>query len=359
MYKLIIADDEPMIRAGLYYRNDWKAMGYQVVALLEDGSDVMDFLEKERADVLLTDIRMYQVTGLEAAGMIREKYPWMKVVLLSGYREFEYAREAMRHHVYEYLLKPIDYENLRTIFQRIRKELDESEHEKMLLNSFGEEEYEKVLNMTRAVAGAVMGEGEETWMVYARLKPFMHEMPEKVREILIKRLLEQLQARLTRKDRELAEVFAEQLRTLDFNEETEKERPLIHLLSQLNDALVSRNLVMTEKPAVDDSISKACNYIRNHLGDEITYRDVAEFVHLSPRHFIRRFRSEMDETFKDYLIRVRMEAAMRLMDEEAMEAAHVAGAVGYRDEKYFGQLFKKYVGCTLREYQMRKREIGR
>ena len=116
MYRVIIADDEPLIRAGLYYRNDWNAMGFEVAALLEDGSDVLKLLEKERADVLLTDICMFQVSGLEAAGQIREKYPWMKVVLLSGYREFDYAREAMRCHVYEYLLKPIDYEKLRSVF---------------------------------------------------------------------------------------------------------------------------------------------------------------------------------------------------------------------------------------------------
>ncbi len=99
MYRIIIADDEPMIRAGLYYRNDWEAMGFEVAALLEDGSDVLEYLKKERVDVLLTDICMYQVSGLQAAAMIREKYPWMKVVLLSGYKEFEYAREAMRLHV--------------------------------------------------------------------------------------------------------------------------------------------------------------------------------------------------------------------------------------------------------------------
>ena len=67
MYRVIIADDEPLIRAGLYYRNDWNAMGFEVAALLEDGSDVLKLLEKERADVLLTDICMFQVSGLEAA----------------------------------------------------------------------------------------------------------------------------------------------------------------------------------------------------------------------------------------------------------------------------------------------------
>ena len=109
MYRVIIADDEPLIRAGLYYRNDWEQMGFEVAAMLEDGSDVLKFLEGERVDVLLTDICMYQVSGLEAAALIREKYPWMKIILLSGYREFEYAREAIRCQVYEYLLKPIDY----------------------------------------------------------------------------------------------------------------------------------------------------------------------------------------------------------------------------------------------------------
>ena len=173
MYRIIIADDEPMIRAGLYYRNDWEAMGFEVAALLEDGSDVLEYLKKERVDVLLTDICMYQVSGLQAAAMIREKYPWMKVVLLSGYKEFEYAREAMRLHVYEYLLKPIDYDNLRSVFEKIKRELDEANHEEQLLRSFGEEEYEKVLELTKAVAGSVVGEGEETWLAYARLKPMM------------------------------------------------------------------------------------------------------------------------------------------------------------------------------------------
>ena len=95
MYKVIIADDEPLIRAGLGFRNNWEAMGFEVAAILEDGTDVMKFLESNRADVLLTDICMYQMSGLEVAEKVRTLYPWMKVVLLSGYKEFEYARQAI------------------------------------------------------------------------------------------------------------------------------------------------------------------------------------------------------------------------------------------------------------------------
>ena len=116
----------------------------------------------------------------------------------------------------------------------------------------------------------------------------------------------------------------------------------------------SGNFIKPERRAADDSIAKACNYINNHLGDEFTYRDVAEFVHLSPRHFIRRFRSEMGETFTDYLMRVRVEGAQRLMDAGQANATDVSAAVGYRDDKYFQKLFKRHVGCTPREYERRK-----
>lgn len=354
MYHIIIADDEPLIRTGLLYRNNWKEMGFEVDALFEDGGDVLKYLEDHRADVLLTDICMYQVSGLAAAAQIRERYPWMKIVLLSGYREFEYAREAIRCQVYEYLLKPVDSDAIRRVFGNIRRELDEAAHEEQLLRSFGEGEYEQILSLTRAVTGSVLGEGEEAWMAYARLKPAMLNAPAEVREVLVKRLLDQLQTKLVLRAPQLAESFSNQLRAIDLTEPDGAHRQVLELLSRLNDELVSGNFVRPARRAADDSIAKACNYINNHLGDEFTYRDVADFVHLSPRHFIRRFRSEMDETFTDYLVRVRIEGAQRLMDEGQASAANVSAAVGYKDDKYFQKLFKKRVGCTPREYERRK-----
>lgn len=358
MYRLIIADDEALIRAGLFYRNDWNELGFEVVAMLEDGSDVLELLEKQRVDVLLTDICMYQVSGLELANTVQEKYPWMKVILLSGYREFEYAREAIRCGVYEYLLKPIDYDKLREIFGKIKQELDATAHEEQLLHCFGEAEYDQVLALTRLVADSVLGEGEENWKAYARLKPVLRDAPAEIRDIVIKRLLELLQKKLYQKDASLAGEFAQKLKALNITENTDtgEENALLALLGQMNDELVSRSLISTARGEDDGCIQKACSYISNHLGDDFTYRDVAEFVHLSPRHFIRRFRSEMGETFTEYVLRVRMEGAMRLLDEGEILPDDIGQAVGYRDDKYFGQIFKKYVGCTVREYQRRKQE---
>ena len=352
MYRLIIADDEELIRTGLFCRIDWKSMGFDVVAMMEDGSDVLAFLEKERIDVLLTDICMYQVTGLEVARVVQEKYPWVKVVLLSGYREFEYAREAIRCGVYEYLLKPIDYGKLKSIFVKIKQELDQTAQEESLLKCFGEEEYDQVLQLIRLVTDSVMGEGEENWRAYARLKPVLRNSPAEIRDIVVKRMLKTLQTKLSQTDPALADEFSKSLKKVQTLQTPEAlDSGLVELFQQLNDELVSRNLISLTRSEGNVYIQKARGYIGNHLGEDFTYKDVAEFVHLSPRHFIRLFRSETGDTFSDYVFRTRMEGAIRLLEENKIRPEDVGHAVGYHDEKYFQQLFRKYTGCSLSEYR--------
>ena len=177
MYRLIIADDEALIRAGLLYRNNWSEMGFEVVATLEDGSDVIEFLEKERADVVLADICMYSVSGLEVAKVIREKYPWMKVVLLSVYQEFEYAKEAMYYNVYDYLLKPVDYDKLREVFVKIKKELDGGRQTELLISQFGENEYELTIQLLKKMSLAIKEEEKEKWRAYENMRQVIHNAP--------------------------------------------------------------------------------------------------------------------------------------------------------------------------------------
>lgn len=358
MYKVVIADDEALIRAGLYYRVDWKSMGFEVVALVEDGHDVLEFLEKERVDILLTDICMYQISGLVAADIIQKKYPWMKVVLLSGYREFEYAKQAISCGVYDYLLKPIDYEKLKEVFNNIKQQLDSVKHEEQLLRSFGESEYTQVLRIIRDLSDAALGEGEESLVAYAHLQPMLREAPAEMRHIIIRRLLEILQKKLNMKDEALAREFVAKLQALDVSEESTEDTAseLSRVLKKLNDALVSRNLVSSNVVVQDNVISVACNYINNHLQDDFTYRDVATFVHLSPRHFLRRFQNEMGENFSVYVQRIRIEGAMRLLEEEKIMIEDISRLVGYQDDKYFQKIFKKYTGYTMREYRRRRRE---
>lgn len=130
MYGLFIAADDEVIRESLKTRFDWPGMGYEVRGLFEDGSDVIACIQAliERGaplpSVLLTDVVMYDKTGLDAAEYIlRNRLP-IAVVLLSGYQEFEFAVRGIQCRIYDYLLKPVDPSQLRALFERLAADLD-------------------------------------------------------------------------------------------------------------------------------------------------------------------------------------------------------------------------------------------
>ncbi|MDF2923456.1 MAG: response regulator [Paenibacillaceae bacterium] len=126
MYRVIIADDEEHVRAGIADVIDWNNMGFEVVQCVADGREVIAYLQDHAADVILTDIKMTFVSGLEVAKYVHREKRNERVVLLSGYQEFKLAQEAIQYQVAHYLLKPTDVNELQAVFQAIRQELDDS-----------------------------------------------------------------------------------------------------------------------------------------------------------------------------------------------------------------------------------------
>lgn len=130
LYKIVVADDENTIRRGICNFIDWKRMGYQIVADFEDGKELLEYLEKHEVDVVLTDIRMAEVGGLDVARIISEKELPVKVVIISGYKEFDYAREALKYNVVNYILKPIQIDEIEKTFEEIYQQLQQKAQEK-------------------------------------------------------------------------------------------------------------------------------------------------------------------------------------------------------------------------------------
>ena len=125
MYKLVIADDERRIRQGLKNIVDWNRLGFEVTELFADGQEVIEYLEYVVPDVILTDIKMNNVSGLEVAKYVYENELPCKVVLISGYQEFDLAVQGIKYGAGDYLLKPTDVDQLEQTFTKIRQQLDE------------------------------------------------------------------------------------------------------------------------------------------------------------------------------------------------------------------------------------------
>jgi len=163
--KLLIVDDEETIRKGLAGIVDWDSLGYQVVSTLEDGRSAIEYLETMPVDVVLTDIKMTFVSGIELAKYINENKPHIKTVLISGYREFELARQAINCNAFCFLLKPTDIDELRKVFTDLRQELEKErqreEQEKFIKAKNDElQEYFLIQFFTDLLMGAIRSESE-------------------------------------------------------------------------------------------------------------------------------------------------------------------------------------------------------
>lgn len=134
MYTLIIVDDEYTIRKGLKQYIPWESFGFEVSGIFEDGLSALSFLEQHPVDVVLTDIDMPMMNGIKLIELIRQKEFATYCVVISGYQDFNYAKQLIPFQITDYILKPINNEYVQTIFIKLKKELDESFEQKRLVS---------------------------------------------------------------------------------------------------------------------------------------------------------------------------------------------------------------------------------
>ncbi|TDF93025.1 response regulator transcription factor [Paenibacillus piri] len=121
--KLLIVDDEPIICRGLRETIPWETIDAEVTGEASDGAEALELIDRLPVDLVLTDIHMDGMDGIALSKKLRELYPQIRIMILSGYDDFEYARQAIRIGVEDYLLKPVDVDELMAMVKRIGGEL--------------------------------------------------------------------------------------------------------------------------------------------------------------------------------------------------------------------------------------------
>ncbi len=124
MYRILLVDDEALIREAVSENVDWGKYGYELVGALENGREALEFIKENPVDVVLTDICMPYLDGMELSERLSGEYPEIKVIILSGYDEFDYAKRAIKYGVKEYLLKPITAVEMGETLLALKQEMD-------------------------------------------------------------------------------------------------------------------------------------------------------------------------------------------------------------------------------------------
>ena len=145
MLKVFIAEDESVVREGLRDNVNWQQCGYQFAGEAADGEMALPLIRRLRPDVLITDIKMPFMDGLELSKIVTQEFPQMKIIIISGYDDFEYARQAITVGVEQYLLKPVTRFTLQNVLGEIREKIEKEREQENYLEKFKEEmlEYEQ------------------------------------------------------------------------------------------------------------------------------------------------------------------------------------------------------------------------
>ena len=354
MYKLLIVDDEKIILNGLADHIDWEHLGYEVVHRLEDGKDAIAYLKDQPVDAILSDIRMYEVSGIELARHVSEFYPRIKIVFLSSYKEFDYAREAIAYGVCDYILKPISIDEINKVFTKVREIMDnerkDTEKEtKLPFSLFEGSNYQEILSCNNSlIAAIVRNDVEMVYEFHGKLFNHLNQLPYEFMFFIVSKMFDEVYLRFSQMNFTIPDGLKKEAVFLNLSSVEAKD-----LYSTTGELILQFcEFLLTKKEDTREGVViRAKKYINDNLANDFSFEDVAKSVFLSSSYFSRLFKNVTGENIMDYVINCRMQKTIDLLQEGKYSIKEISETVGYNDTKYFHRSFKKYTGYTIKQYQ--------
>lgn len=349
MIKLVIVDDEKMIREGLASTMPWSDMGVEVVGTAGNGQAALEIIKDKKPHIVLTDIRMPKMDGLQLLKAISEENLKIKVVMLSGYDEFSYAQQAIKYGASDYVLKPINAEELQKLVRRLVQTFTEEVFEDLA--------YIKAKKNIEAELGqyitAIRSENRD--LAISSLNKIADKLREQtlVEDQFHKLYMDIASSVLHALDEDglkhAGKLREEYLKSFIDLLNTASRDDLMQWLYSFTDK-VSEFIKENKSDTYSNVIKKAMAYIDQHYYEELSAQKVAEAVYLSPNYFSHIFKKIRKESFTDYLNKIRVEKAKELLSNNLYKVYEVSDMVGYSDYKYFSSVFKKIVGVSPTQY---------
>ena len=145
MLKVFLVEDEVVMRNGIKNNIPWEQEGFEFAGEASDGELAYPLIKKEKPDILITDIRMPFMDGLELSRLVKKELPQIKIIILSGYNEFDYAKTAINIGVTDYLLKPISSAKLLEAVKKVADMIEKEQDNARLIKRYEKEMEENIL----------------------------------------------------------------------------------------------------------------------------------------------------------------------------------------------------------------------
>ncbi|CAH0343898.1 response regulator [Bacillus sp. CECT 9360] len=392
MWNLLIADDETIIRRGLKGAVDWEKFSIDIVGEAEDGELALDMAKQLKPDLLLIDICMPFLNGIDLIKQLENNLPDSLFIIITGHDEFTYAKQAVRMKVFDYLLKPVNVTELESVVERAVSTLQINSQN---INRNKQLESNKDLLKSDFLQKWVTGfipieeDAEEFHIFDIKFVGAVGVSVIKIRdvvdihavdkfwsdELLLFSLKNIIKDILT--DIPYAQFFDDQRGNVVIIVPEEQATKLAEInlaIKEKTETFIGKVIIYCEKvtdhaahiPLVYKELYQqlntvhqmspivilAKNYIDQHYADtSLSLNELANYAQVSPTYLSKQFKTELGASFIQYLTKVRIDKALLLMKDPYLKVYEISERVGYSTQHYFCNAFKKVVGKSPSSYR--------
>lgn len=392
MYKILIADDEDLERKSLRLFFERNFPELQLLPDAINGAEVVERVLHQKPDILILDIEMPGLNGLEALRIIRQANSSIKVIVKTAYSKFSYAKEALNLHVDYFLLKPVKKEEMKDCIEQLLKQLpgtvtakhDTSSENPIskiallssIIHNWAEKEqiynYVQNLNLSFASGFVILTafpniNSIDTAKLVALLMqnlsvisdyvvgsfengilPIMFFYSEKISEDEYQKIRQELSSLIYSW---VSDAFS----TTPVISSGELVHTDITLIQKSYQSALKQIKALPNYSIADtkgnESLKKALTYIHEYYYEDLSLERVADYSRLNPSYLSHLFKDTMHKNYTDYLNEYRITQAIRLMQDGIINVNELAERVGYAYPSYFCKLFKKYTGHTISNFK--------
>lgn len=390
MMRILFVDDDAVARKNIVHRIPWHKYGWELLTCAKDGMEALDYMQDHQPDLILSDIRMPVMDGIQMAIIAKDYYPSVKFIFLSGYKDFEYAQQALKLNAIDYLTKPVMTEHLIEVLKKaegiIRQEqkvthVMEKGYPTIQRHFISQLMYDNFAKASPDVFQAFDINLSNGFGVvgFADLKSIDNVAPQELMDLL------------SRGCQQFGEEFygsffipidTTQIFFIFTADNTTQKAEFQHKLSQMQSYLNQwfeshlhlygtffygsyfrelNELYLSYQTAqkvrnnqTTDLLAQIRQYIQKEYGNpELTLHNIASHFNINHCYLTSLYKDKYGINLYDYLIQVRMEKAAELLKTTDFKSYQIAELTGYNNSQYFSLSFKKYYGCTVTEYRQK------
>lgn len=365
--KVLIVDDEKIICDGLRAMVPWEVCGFEMPDIAPNGTVALEKMSQIPYDILITDVRMPNMDGLTLCQHVNAHYPSCKIIILSGYSDFEYAQKAIEFGVRRYLLKPVDENKLEAILRELREEQDKETAARFAtadtkfyegILPFPQDACEEMISVSEAgkfAASALLKGDMDQCVNIARnfICKLRREKPSRdARMAYFKSFLQPMLKIIKSLNLELMEEY-NQLYSAETIDMLYKQMTTL-FFAMYNTLVTRKHISLKTKTSRQIAL-----YIQENYSSKLSTSSVAEHFNLSSAYCGRLFKEEQGISIIQYIHTVRIAQAKTLLVETEHKLESIASQVGYTESSNFYSQFKRLVGMTPEQYRQMSQQDGK